>query len=111
MYLDYIIIILLVCLIILLFIFIIVAKQKIKTLNQEVKSSRIKTLEIQNFLLFVVKEQESELSKCKINQTQYFYELLYSVQNVARAIGTLNFNKGGISLRVVQKYEENKHKN
>ncbi|MEY8514891.1 hypothetical protein [Lactococcus taiwanensis] len=103
-------IILFLLLIILLFVCLITEKQKNKKMLNEVKRLKVKSIETQKLFLFIVKEQEHELDNLQSKPSQYFYELLFSVQILALKISEKDFTDYGLPLRVIQNFKKSKIK-
>lgn len=96
-------------LMILLFVCLITEKRKNKKISDEVKRLKVKSIETQKLFLFIVKEQEHELDKLQFKPSQYFYELLFSVQTLALKIPSKDFTYYGLPLRVVQNFKNSKN--
>ncbi|USI64640.1 hypothetical protein LMK05_07265 [Lactococcus petauri] len=103
-------IILLLLLIILLFVCLVIERRKNKKISDEVKRLKTKIIENQKFFLFIVKEQENELDNSQFKPSQYFYELLFSVQAIALKISEKDFTDYGLPVRVIQNFKNSKTK-
>lgn len=84
---------------------------KNKKMSDEIKRLKVKSIENQKLLLFIVKEQEHELDNSQFKPSQYFYELLFSFQTIALKISERDFTYYGLPLRVIQNFKKSQTKN
>ncbi|MCW2280224.1 hypothetical protein [Lactococcus lactis] len=75
-------------------------------MSDEVKRLKVKNIETQKLFLFIVKEQEHELDNLQFKPSQYFYELLFSVQILALKISAKDFIDYGLPLSVIENFNK-----